>query len=90
MSRKEYTYLEVLREICVVLKTERGDKKKKSCVYMCMCAFNIMFCSSTNLVKNSSQVCSAQFDLHNYAGDYGAPLEFSKHFVHKGPLDILL
>ena len=57
---------------------------------MCMRVFNIAFCSSTNLVKNSSQVCSAQFDLHNYVGDYGAPSEFSKHFVHKGPLDILL
>lgn len=57
---------------------------------MCICVLNILFSSSTKLVKNSSQVCSAQFDLHNYAGDYGAPLEFSKHFVHKGPLDILL
>lgn len=52
--------------------------------------FLILFCSSTTLFKNSSQVCSAQFDLHNHAGDYEAPLEFSKPFVHKGPLNILL
>lgn len=51
---------------------------------------NILFYSSTNLFKNSSQVCSAQFDLHNHVGDYEAPLEFSKRFVHKGPLNILL
>lgn len=52
--------------------------------------FNILFCSSTNLVKNSSGVCSAQFDLRNHTDDYGVPLELSKHFVQKGPSDSLL
>jgi hypothetical protein len=64
-------------------KTERGNNNKR--IFP-----NTLLCSSTNLVKNSCQVCSAQFDLYNYVDDYGAPLELSEHFVHEGPLDISL
>lgn len=71
------------REISLCPQGWKGNNNK-------IMLFNILFCSSTNLVKNSSGVCSAQFDLRNHTDDYGVPLELSKHFVQKGPSDSLL